>query len=623
MENQRIENMLKLLILVISGDPAIYSHPAAQPESIQKIFDQYLIPKCQVKGDPIADLLLGLRTVLANIFIDTFTLQKKSTPAFLRGFVVLYWKYFASTNISKMPDILRACQEPDALEAFDTFLVELPWVKEFSHPDLAQWFEEKFDKVPDTPDASDLARRTLSKQEKVALDKWSLALYQIIPSAFIDPGPENGSSTIETIAVDQVMKLIGKLMLRGCAIASPALGISVPITGPIDRNVQVGASEILHTAVDNLIPLLCKSSGLISSRPFSGLSTFLRSLAATVDDASAYSVCYIEAVPFYRYVQARRSVYLYLTDQMQASGLIESDMRATIETQIEELDRLGKLIFFLDEMQSLMEEKALELIQHLSFSPHVYYAARTSAIALIEKELKKYNSAPLSLRLLDLDFQQQDAILLKILQGLNRADEHAGMVEKLLELRRDPGGHDMLTSPLGILALVTQTGSPTTMRTRIIISMLNEMLRREGLGEFTLFPRQLDQVSDNLMLFGGWVRSFIGTQRLKNVERMHLAWRLNQEYFEIFEQNDYLKLLNSALFLQETYLDEYGLDRSYWFEFRDLALFFAAASWYLSQRSRYDDPYHNLWYVNGGDALVENEINRFLADLKEYLLEKN
>jgi len=620
LENQRTEKLLKLLEALALGDAAVYSHPAATPEHIQKIFDVYSIPTQKISDDPIEDLFLGLRTVLADVFIDNFNLQKKSPPVFLRGVVVLYWKYFSLIKIPKIPDIMLACQEPDAVESFDSFLGELPWVRPFSHSDLSRWFEESFYSVPSSPKEFNSARRKLGKHEIAALEILSSALYQIIPSAFIDPQPETVSSGTKEIPLELGLELLRVLMRKNWSFATSALGISVPINDRDDRNVQMGSSEILHTAVDNLIPYLLGSSGIISSRPFSGLSTFLRSLALTWDEPSKDGVCYIDAESFYRYVTARRSLYAYLADQMVTAGLIESEQRETVSQQIEQVISHGHVIIFVDNLHKLSETKVVETIQFLSFVPQVYYAVRTSEIPLITGELTKFSPALVSLKLLDLDCHQQDVILLKILQALNRTDAFDDMNKKLLELRRDPGEHDILTSPLGILALATQTGSLKTMRTRIIFSVLDEILAREGFGSFTLKPTVADKVSLNLLLFAGWVSSFASNSlRLSSGERAHLAWRLMQDEYKIFDENGYLPLLGSALFSQDVFKEEFGFAHSYWFAFRDIALFFIAANTYDRSRWQYNDPYNNLWYVNNADKRLEAEVLPYLADLKEFI----
>jgi hypothetical protein len=102
-------------------------------------------------------------------------------------------------------------------------------------------------------------------------------------------------------------------------------------------------------------------------------------------------------------------------------------------------------------------------------------------------------------------------------------------------------------------------------------------------------------------------------------ERLRLSWSLNVGEFEIFEENDYIRLLQSDLFQRKIFNTPDGLIRSYCFSLRDLALFFISEHIYRNEKSVYADPYHDLWYVNKANPQIEAEVNIFLKDFKEFL----
>ena len=148
---------------------------------------------------------------------------------------------------------------------------------------------------------------------------------------------------------------------------------------------------------------------------------------------------------------------------------------------------------------------------------------------------------------------QQDNMLAALLGFLGRTDDLPLLYKTLLELRQDPdGGHDILASPLGILALAMSTDSQRAMRTRIVLAALNEMLAREGFGHFDLSMKYADRNSDGLRTLAGWLSATSNSPYwASDAEKARLAWRIQNDTYQHFEQQGYLPLLNSALFQWE------------------------------------------------------------------------
>ena len=130
---------------------------------------------------------------------------------------------------------------------------------------------------------------------------------------------------------------------------------------------------------------------------------------------------------------------------------------------MQQLDQEGTIVFLVDDLRKLEDAQAEEVIQNLSFCPSVFYSIRLRDADLITNHLKKTNRSLCNLELLEMSWSQQDSMLAALLDFLGRADDLPLLHKTLLELRQDPGGgHDLLASPLGILALATSTDSATS-----------------------------------------------------------------------------------------------------------------------------------------------------------------
>lgn len=627
MDKEAVDSLKQLFTMLARGDAGVISHPASNRENIGRICRQYSIPEKLLHGDPIDDLFLCLRHMLAGQFIAFFLTNTQKHMPVLRGLVVLYWKYFSPSVISKNTDILRACMSDQTVAEFGNFLLGTYGAEKIAPLDLADWFINAFGRQS-SPDAviRDADRRNLGKNENRALEQFALALYQTAPSIFAESRSESTVMRAEETSLDQARALVRELMLRHCASTPAALGINIPIQSCVRRHVRLG-TVVLDTSVDIILTSLMGKSGTISCRPFLGASTLMRMLTVSVseDEKSEAAACYIQAGAFYRYVLTHRKVYEYLADFLLDTGLIEPGLRAPILDQLQLLDQEGRLIFFVDDLNTLNDAQKEEMIQNLSFSPSVFYSVHLRDVNVITNQLKKTKRSLCDLELLEMDRPQQDSMLSLLLNFLGREGEFDLLYNRLLGLRQDPGGdHDILASPLGILALAVSTDSPRTVRTQIVLAALNEMLVRDGFGQFDLFMKYHDIDSAGLRTFAGWVSQYSNhPQAMSDPERARLAWRVQNDLYEKYERQGYIRVLNSALFQWELYEGKYGPERSYWFIYKDLAFFFIALNTYGSTKISHNNPFHDDQYINLIDQHLEARVRMFLADLKEYLDVKN
>ena len=501
-----LEKLKNLLSMLARGDPGVISHPAASPENIGRIRQHYSIPEELMDvQQPIDNLFLCLRNMLANQFVSFFLMNKQKHMPVLRGWVVMYWRYFSPRVISKKPDILRACRTPEAVAEFENFLAEAHGQEKIPTVDLRKWFTTAFgDQTSADADIRVADSRDLGKNEEKATKQFALALYKIAPSIFVESKSELRAIVRgEKTSLEHVVSLVRRLMRHRYDLTPTALGIQIPIQSCVRRNIRLG-SKVFDTSVDDILASLRGKSGTISCRPFSGVSTLMRMLAvsgAEDEKSKTSSTCYIDAEAFYRYVLTRRPVYEYLADLLVDAGLIKSDTRPSMVSQLQQLDQEGTIVFLVDDLRKLEDAQAEEVIQNLSFCPSVFYSIRLRDADLITNHLKKTNRSLCNLELLEMSWSQQDSMLAALLDFLGRADDLPLLHKTLLELRQDPGGgHDLLASPLGILALATSTDSQRAMRTQIVLAALNEMLAREGFGPFDLYMKHDNTESDGLRI---------------------------------------------------------------------------------------------------------------------------
>ena len=139
------EPMRELLTMLTRGDQRIFSHPASRPENIEKLYVRYSISKHRMTGDVVSDLYLCLGYMLAQQFIELYRIADRSNMPALRGFVVLYWKFFASPNLTKHPAILDACRNPDAADKFQYFLSNSLVDRTIPSDEMRKWFAAAFE----------------------------------------------------------------------------------------------------------------------------------------------------------------------------------------------------------------------------------------------------------------------------------------------------------------------------------------------------------------------------------------------------------------------------------------------------------------------------------------------
>ena len=356
MDQINSEPMRELLTALASGDRGIFAHPASSPENIEKIRVRCSISEERISGDAVTDLFLCLGCLLAQLFIELYRRKNPRDLPVLRGFVVLFWKFFASpTPLAKYPAILDACRNPDAADKFQHFLSDSLGEGKTPPEDLGQWFISAFGGQSfSAPARLDADRRNLGKHVQKAWEYFAKALYQINPSILLELRPAAMAVGPKEISREAAISLLAQLALQQCAFAPAALGINIPIQSCVGRNVRVGQS-VLNTAVDNILATLGGASGTFSSRPFLGTSTLMRILTvnAAEDKTSKTSAGYVQAEAFYRYVLTHRQVYEYLADLMLEAGLIGSELRPSMLSRLQLLDQEGKLIFLVDDLQKL------------------------------------------------------------------------------------------------------------------------------------------------------------------------------------------------------------------------------------------------------------------------------
>jgi hypothetical protein len=384
-------------------------------------------------------------------------------------------------------------------------------------------------------------------------------------------------------------------------------------------------ARLLNTAVDDICHELAGTSGTILARPFMGISTLLRLLVVEDIENKNSSVCpvYITADDFYPYVLAGRGIKNYLTDLILDAQMANTELRSSILSQVEELDQEKAFTIFMDDLWKLTEDKRTALFMNLSFSPSVYYAVHSPTDLDTQVKGMARSSKFMRVELVDLDEAEQASMAKGILRFLKREDDYESVLKRIFEFRRDPCAHDLLSSPLGVLAFVLSVDSSQTMRTRTALSVLNEILVRRGFEPVDICKQyggnQSYEISA-LETFSGWITQCINFPRgMQEDERLRLSWPLNVGEFEIFEKNDLIRLLDSDLFRRKISNTPDGLIRTYCFSLRDLALFFISEHIYRNEKSDYADPYHHLWYANKANPKIEAEVNIFLKDLKEFL----
>jgi len=135
--------------------------------------------------------------------------------------------------------------------------------------------------------------------------------------------------------------------------------------------------------------------------------------------------------------------------------MANTELRSSILSQVEELDQEKAFTIFMDDLWKLTEDKRTALFMNLSFSPSVYYAVHSPTDLDTQVRITK-SSKFMRVELVDLDEGEQASMAKGILSFLKREDDYESVLKRVFEFRRDPCAHDLLSSPLGVLALCYQ-----------------------------------------------------------------------------------------------------------------------------------------------------------------------
>ncbi len=582
--------MGELFDLLVIGDQSIYSRPIADPKIIDKLAEGFSVPKSQLRENAVEDLYIIFGVLLARQFMSWFVQRGKRRDVILHGLNLLFWKVITEQRVDQTTVILAANKKRKAYNAFYDFLAQsgitpipdrkkyLAWYIQnfnipFSGPADQQTENAIFRELSTDDEIGDLSidevpikdseRRTADKHIVSALKDLGLAVHRVVPEVFrspennvhplsetnVQPIPDTTIRPLPEIrenSVDVVLESIRQLM---CECSSYTTNEDFGFRWPIDicgvRTVQIGADTFDSLSKD-LLSVMGASLGIITGSHYSGISTLamiLTNRASRIEFLDTV-FCYVDARQYLPYARNRRSIFEYFLDLLRKTGKWDRGDHNTVN-HLQAIDKKGKFVFIVDNLRKLPAIDQIDVIGQFVLSPHVYFCASPALAGFVREQFGRFNPSGdlLDAVLLDLTKMEGQQILFRYFNHIGQpqrydlACTHFNRARKLTDIYR---------SPLGVLALATLCDK-TVSDFRIVITMINELLRKEGQEPCRLKPT--NAIGGQFERFGGWLcESFRGQRRIQMGDRSLLYWDYSAEIHKNYDRNGFLPLLESPLF---------------------------------------------------------------------------
>jgi hypothetical protein len=257
------------------------------------------------------------------------------------------------------------------------------------------------------------------------------------------------------------------------------------------RRIRIGEETVVAEFVD-VAHWLFGHYGFIAGPRFSGRTTFLKAMVFQVLSTERRNlVYYLRAPEFCEAAEKKTPVFEFIAEITLSERDGGSGLHNKLVDDLEALDREGRLLLLVDDLELLNEYQQRRMIVQLSPCRSVFFSITPEWKKFITSELKRsrLEGPPLNVELLELDdaFLERLAASLYHSAGLDRPVE---LVPQLLASNVT----DLASVPLGILALLQcQREKHGLFAGSVALVALSEWMRRAGYDRLVL-PAQAEDL---------------------------------------------------------------------------------------------------------------------------------
>jgi hypothetical protein len=235
--------------------------------------------------------------------------------------------------------------------------------------------------------------RTLNNYLNTAVDRLALEVERAsLERVEVSPAETHQIDRPETApTTPDILVPVRELMSRECKGLLPSHGIQITDETVILRTILTDSGDTRPNWNETSI-LFHNASGVLVSPPHTGKTTYVKMLALkNAETETDCVIVYISAVDLKAYALMKRSVCEYLADQLIREGLrgiesYETDVRA-----LQQAVRIGKIIFFVDELEPLNLDEERAIILQFALYKQVFFVVTPWAAERIKRLMAEYN----------------------------------------------------------------------------------------------------------------------------------------------------------------------------------------------------------------------------------------
>jgi hypothetical protein len=133
------------------------------------------------------------------------------------------------------------------------------------------------------------------------------------------------------------------------------------------------------------------ASGVLISPPHTGKTTYVKMLALkNVELRTDCIAVYINAVDLKTYALLKRSVSEFLADHLIKKGLAREEDFETVVTALQNAERNGKIIFFIDDPEALNVDEERAIILQFALCKQVFFVTTPWAMETVKGLMAEY-----------------------------------------------------------------------------------------------------------------------------------------------------------------------------------------------------------------------------------------
>jgi hypothetical protein len=472
-------------------------------ENQQHLADAFHFPPEQLAPTSDEQIRRLVQWLLLSLFVTNYQKATRENH-FLLGLLFFWHTYLvpvaASRSTPPLSRVVAYVALPTNLEEFAREAQR--WAK-FAYADDPQTLRailpllipEHFRKtllvgIPANP--TDTERRTFGNYLNLAAREVALRIEAIVLDAFsprrqmnqvalsqTEPSPSSGKISVEVRPPSRLNWIAGELV-RICFRLPAIDGDCLRADGYLERSLpfrSLRGQPRLPAFIKGSSTKVEAMSGFISGVLGSGRTAWMKWLTYQYSRVflhypDAPLAVYFSALDFVVHARNRRSVNDFITDELIARAGRAEDMQFLPE-ELRRLDRAGKLLLLVDDLDRLSDADQVEVMTQLTFSPAVVFAVLPWQVDKLLLQCKRTHIGLLALPPLS---EQERGTLVDRLY----ANPHYGFdLETVDQLFQDLP--DLSRSPLGIVVILEEANREWTEATQVCEAALQEYARRAGL----------------------------------------------------------------------------------------------------------------------------------------------